>query len=164
VVLGTRLNVPIADSKQLSPKQRERAFKAIVEAADFGVGIVPAEEIDRLNILQATLLAMKRAVEHLPLSPDYVLIDGNQAPRWKYVTQTVVGGDRLSYLIACASIVAKVVRDHCMHFYDALYPGYGFAQHKGYGTVKHHERLSVLGPAPIHRKSFAPVAAIAPVR
>ncbi len=152
------LPVRIDDSKRLTSAQRERAFQVILERSDAGFGIACAEEIDRYNILQATLLAMKRAVQDLAVNVELVLVDGNVAPESAVPWWPVVRGDQRSYVIACASILAKVLRDRLMEFYDQLCPEYAFRQHKGYGTPLHAERLKVLGPSIFHRRSFRPVA------
>ena len=156
-----RFPVRIDDSKRLTSLQRARAFEAILASAEVGVGIVCAEEIDRRNILQASLLAMAQAIADLRTSPELVLVDGPHAPAVITPCWPIVHGDRRSVSISCASIVAKVVRDRLMAFYDELYPGYHFHRHQGYGTVLHAEALRALGPSLLHRVSFAPVAAAA---
>ena len=143
----------------MTVSQRARAVHTILDYADVGVGIVSAEEVDRLNILQATLFAMRDAINDLPRRPDLVLVDGPHAPRIDIPCWPIVQGDRRSYIIGCASIVAKVLRDYLMQFYHDLYPRYGFARHKGYGTVQHANALASLGPTILHRFSFRPVAA-----
>ncbi len=152
----------INDSKRLTESQRERLFDAITGCAvSYGVGLASAEEIDRINIRQATHLAMSRAAEALTLSgppPVAALVDGNDPPAFTVPTRALVDGDALSLSIAAASILAKVTRDRMMAVLDAEYPGYGFARHKGYGTAQHAEALLRLGPCPIHRMTFAPVA------
>lgn len=159
VILRTaRLPVRIDDSKKLTPGQRERACAVILESADVGVGIVSAEVIDRVNILQATLQTMQQAVAELPRTPDLVLVDGVITPPLSVPCWPVVDGDARSYVISCASIVAKVVRDRLMVFYHRLYPSYQFVQHKGYGTLEHAQLLRQWGPSFLHRFSFAPVA------
>lgn len=155
----------IRDSKKLSEKKREAMFDFIQEHFYVGVGIVSAETIDRVNILQATFLAMKSAVSQLmnnlpreAKERSYFLVDGNQEiPNFSYSQEAVVGGDGIVKSIAAASIIAKVTRDRMIEAYDTEYPGYGFAQHKGYGTKVHMEALRHLGPCPIHRMSFRPV-------
>jgi len=129
----------------------------ILASADVGIGIACAEEIDRHNILRATLLAMQRAVADLPRRPHRLLIDGTAAPAIDIPCETMIHGDQRNYLISCASIVAKVIRDRMMLFYDALYPGYAFGIHKGYGTPVHAAHLQRLGPCLLHRRTFAPV-------
>ncbi|MBN8431139.1 ribonuclease HII [Microbulbifer salipaludis] len=148
----------LADSKKLSEKKRERLFDEIREKAlSFAIARATVEEIDQLNILQASLLAMSRAVEQLSVQPEFVLVDGNRKPVWRYDCDTVVKGDDRVAAIAAASILAKVTRDREMVALDAIYPGYGLAGHKGYPTKVHMEALARLGVTPVHRKSFAPV-------
>ncbi len=154
----------VRDSKKLSEKQREKAFDFVLEHFDVGVGIVTAETIDRINILQATFLAMKEAVSELRkklVGTDtgmLLLVDGNQEiPNLSVRQETVVGGDALVRSIAAASIIAKVTRDRMMLEYDVTYPAYGFAKHKGYGTKEHMDALRRIGACPIHRMSFKPV-------
>ncbi|CAD5377188.1 ribonuclease HII, degrades RNA of DNA-RNA hybrids [Pseudomonas sp. OF001] len=155
---------PIAglnDSKKLSEARRERLFDEIRDKAlAWCIGRAEVEEIDRLNILQATFLAMQRAVEGLPIQPRLALIDGNRCPKLLVPSAPVVGGDARVPAIAAASILAKVSRDREMAELDARYPGYGMAGHKGYPTPAHLEALRRLGPTPIHRRSFAPVRAL----
>jgi ribonuclease HII len=152
---------PIAgldDSKKLSEKKREALFPEICEKAlAFSIARATPAEIDEINILQASLLAMHRAVEGLAVQPEFVLVDGNRLPRWSYPARAVVKGDSRVQSIAAASILAKVTRDREMLILDQAYPGYGLAQHKGYPSPMHLEALQRLGPAPIHRRSFAPV-------
>jgi len=154
---------PIAgldDSKRLAPAERERLAGQIRRRAlAWAVGRAEAEEIDRLNILQATFLAMRRAVAALDPAPDYALVDGNRWPGLPCPGEPVVGGDGKVAAIAAASILAKTVRDAEMASLDRRYPGYGFAAHKGYPTPAHLEALRRLGPCPEHRRSFAPVRA-----
>lgn len=153
----------IRDSKKLSAKQREKMFDFIHEHFYVGVGLASVETIDRVNILQATFLAMKASLtelmKKLPEKKDsYVLIDGNQElPSYSSSQETVIGGDSLVKSIAAASIIAKVTRDRMFDEYEALYPGYGFGKHKGYGTKVHMDALRKLGPSLIHRMSFKPV-------
>ena len=146
------------DSKKLARAVREELCAAIELHALVGVGIASVEEIDRLNILQATLLAMRRAVEALPVRPATALVDGNRPPALGCTVRTVVGGDGLSLSIAAASIVAKVTRDRMMAGLAAQHPGYGWERNAGYGTEEHRAALVRLGPTPHHRRSFAPVA------
>jgi ribonuclease HII len=149
----------LADSKVLSARQRENVYEDIVgQAQCWAVGRASVEEIDRFNILQATLMAMRRAVLSLDLKPDYVVVDGNRLPQWEYASEAIVKGDGRVEVISAASIIAKVVRDAEMLALDSQYPGYGFAANKGYGTPQHLEALQRLGPTPIHRRSFAPVS------
>lgn len=148
----------LADSKALSARQRENLYKDIISRADcWCVGRATVAEIDRFNILQATLMAMRRAVIGLRNQPDYVAVDGNRLPQWEYKGEAVVKGDGRVEVISAASIIAKVVRDAEMKEMDAKYPGYGFAKNKGYGTAQHLEALQRMGPSPIHRRTFAPV-------
>ncbi|WP_430434048.1 ribonuclease HII [Methyloversatilis sp.] len=148
------------DSKKLSEKKREALAPLIRERAlAWAVGIATVEEIDRLNILHATMLAMRRAVEGLAVPPDQVLIDGNRVPPGLTVpARAIVGGDASEAAISAASILAKTGRDHEMMALAALYPQYGIAKHKGYPTAEHLAALRIHGPSPIHRRSFAPVA------
>jgi ribonuclease HII len=129
----------------------------VTHSISYGIGAASVEEIDSMNILQATLLAMKRAVDNLTRVPSEVWIDGNCAPKLIYPTKTIVGGDLLEPCISAASIMAKVTRDRIMLDYDQKYPQYGFAAHKGYGTALHQAALEKCGASPIHRRSFAPV-------
>ena len=145
----------VNDSKLISASRREELYHEIIErAAGVGIGTVSPREIDRVNILQATLQAMRQAVEELPMSPDYILVDGRDLPDWGYAAQAIIGGDGLSFSIAAASIIAKVYRDRIMIRYDKLYPAYHFASNKGYGTKEHIQALQQYGPSEIHRKSF----------
>lgn len=155
-----RLRVLIDDSKRLTPRQRLRAFHVILERAEVGFGIVCAAEIDRRNILQASLLAMREAVDDLPVPPDLVLADGPYAPPLAVPCEPLVHGDQRHRAIAAASIMAKVSRDRLMTFYHRLLPGYGFHRHKGYGTPLHARQLQRLGPSVLHRLTYAPVAAV----
>lgn len=152
------LPVRIDDSKRLTPRQRAHAYSIILQYAEIGVGIVCAGEIDRHNILQATFRAMHEAVRGLPALPDLALVDGHLLPPLPVPCRAIIGGDASVYEISCASIVAKVIRDRLMEFYDGLYPGFGFCRHKGYGTALHSERLRALGPCLLHRKTFQPIA------
>jgi ribonuclease HII len=143
------------DSKKLSPKKREKLFDLILEnAISTSIASASPEEIDALNILNATMLAMRRAIEGLSVPADFALIDGNCAREIPIPAKTVVSGDAISSSIAAASILAKVTRDRLCLEDDRLYPAYGFAKHKGYGTKAHMEALRALGPTPIHRRSF----------
>jgi ribonuclease HII len=149
----------LRDSKALTPARREALAALIRERAlAWALGRAEVEEIDAHNILRATLLAMERAVLALPVAPERVLVDGNQCPRVPWPVEAVVGGDALVPAISAASILAKVARDAEMVELDARYPGYGLAVHKGYPTREHREALARLGPSPIHRRSFGPVA------
>lgn len=143
------------DSKKLSEKKREKLFDVIIkEAVSYGIAEATVEEIDTLNILNASQLAMRRAAEKLSPSPDMLLVDGNIARGFPMKTQTLIGGDGLSMSIAAASILAKVTRDRMCLEWDRLYPQYGIAVHKGYATKAHVEALKTYGPCPISRMSF----------
>ena len=162
VILDDLKPIPgLADSKTLSPRQRERLSAEIhARALCFSVAQASVEEIDRLNILQATLLAMRRAVMGLRLKPHKVLVDGNRLPTLDIVAEAVVQGDRKVPAISAASILAKVARDRWCLEIDAEYPAYGFAAHKGYGTAQHLLALQTHGATPWHRRSFSPVARV----
>ena len=148
----------VRDSKQLTPRQRERQYGIIKSAAlAMGVGIVPPEEIDEIGIVPATRQAMGMAIAQLAPPPDFLLVDYLSLPELSTSQKSITRGDALSLSIAAASIVAKVTRDRLMVELGARYPGYGFARHKGYGTPQHRESLARLGPSPIHRLSFAPM-------
>ena len=143
------------DSKKLSQKSREKFFPRIIQTAlAYGVGVVSVETIERINILQAALLAMKQAVEKCALPPDLLLIDGNKRVDHPADQWTIVGGDGKSLSIAAASVLAKVTRDRIMREYHKNYPEYEFDRHKGYPTQLHREKLRQFGPCPIHRKTF----------
>lgn len=146
------------DSKKLSPKKRAALEEQIKAKCRWAVGLCSVEEIDRINILQATMLAMTRAVEALAIAPTLVMVDGNRLPKWTYQAQAVVGGDAIHPCISAASIIAKEHRDRLMVEADREFPGYGWASNKGYGAAIHMEALRRLGPTPLHRRSFAPVA------
>ena len=149
----------VHDSKQLNAEQRQELYGLIqIGALAIGIGIAEVAEIDRVNIFWATMAASERAVTALGRTPGHVLVDGRKIPGLKHEQTRIVGGDRKSFCIAAASIIAKVTRDRMMMELDALHPGYGFARHKGYCTPDHFEALEKLGPSPIHRRSFAPVA------
>ncbi len=149
----------VKDSKLLNAEEREHAFKRILlEAHAVGIGMVGPDIIDKINILQATRLAMAVAVEDLVIRPDVCLLDGPPVPHFPCFQKAIIKGDRLSVSIAAASIAAKVTRDRLMAELDIRYPGYGFAKHKGYATVEHLEALTKLGICPEHRKSFRPCA------
>ena len=148
----------IDDSKKLTAQARADLHARLTRVALFGVGIATVEEIDRINIFWATMLAMTRAVEALGVAPGMVLIDGNAKPRWDHPCTTIVGGDAICLSIAAASIIAKHHRDRLMIEADSLHPGYGWASNKGYGCPQHRDALMQLGPTPLHRRSFAPVA------
>ncbi len=156
VILPEHLQIPgLTDSKKLTDKKRRELFPLIKEqAVAYGIGFASEKEIDEINILQATFLAMQRALEQLPQTPELVLIDGNRAKDFGLPVKTVVKGDSLSANIAAASILAKVTRDDLLLEMDAAYPEYGFAIHKGYGTKAHYEALRAYGPCPTHRMTF----------
>ncbi len=150
----------VTDSKLLTPAKREKLAEIIKkEAICFAYGRAEVEEIDSLNIHHATLLAMKRAIESLVIQPDEALIDGLYVPKVAFPCTPIVKGDSLVTAIGAASILAKVLRDKEMVEMDLLYPGYGFAEHKGYPTLVHRNALKAIGPCLIHRQSYAPVAA-----
>jgi ribonuclease HII len=148
------------DSKKLTPSARRRLFATLTTTREvvFGLGRAEVEEIDQLNILRATHLAMRRAVDALAVRPDCLLIDGLPVPDLPIASTALVRGDALSLSIAAASILAKVSRDEAMEALDREYPAYEFARHKGYGTALHLKALAKYGPCPAHRRSFAPVA------
>ncbi|MEL0191642.1 MAG: ribonuclease HII [Halieaceae bacterium] len=158
VILGERVPLGIADSKKLSPLRREALSKEIKEQAlAWSIGRASVQEIDALNILEAALLAMKRAVEGLAVKPELVLVDGNRLPRWTYEARPIIGGDALEPAIGAASILAKVQRDAELTMLDDQYPEYGFAKHKGYPTREHLQALATHGVLDVHRRSFGPV-------
>ena len=143
------------DSKKLTERKRDKIFDIIIEKAlDFSVAMASVEEIEEINILNAAMLAMKRAIDGLEIIPDLALIDGNTSRGFTLPTKTVVGGDAKSPSIAAASILAKVTRDRMCYEFDKQFPEYGFAKHKGYGTKVHMEAIKKFGVTPIHRKSF----------
>jgi ribonuclease HII len=160
---GCRLR-GLTDSKQLPEKKREQLDVQIRACAvAYAIAAVDAETIDRINIRRASLEAMRRAVEQLTLSPyflapDFLLIDGRDTIEWNCPQQAVIQGDALSFSIAAASVLAKVHRDRMLVELDATYPGYGLARHKGYCSPEHMAALELLGPTPLHRKSYQPVA------
>ena len=148
----------LRDSKKLSAKKRDELAQEIKEKAlAWSVAAMGPEVIDKINILQATLEAMKAAVEKLPVEPDFVQVDGNKLPKWKWLSEAVVKGDDKVEWISAASIIAKTTRDGYMCKIAELYPQYGFEHHVGYGTAEHIKALKAYGPTPIHRKTFAPV-------
>ncbi|WP_129791111.1 ribonuclease HII [Sphingosinicella sp. CPCC 101087] len=147
----------IDDSKALPAPVREALYTRLRQIAAVGVGIASVEEIDRLNIFWARMLAMQRAVDSLGIEPAMVLVDGNRCPRWDRPSVAIVAGDAKCRSIAAASIVAKVTRDRIMAEYAREHPGYGWETNKGYGTPEHIRALAALGPTPLHRRSFAPV-------
>ncbi|MFC1537560.1 ribonuclease HII [Gemmatimonadota bacterium] len=165
VVFPSDCDCPHArDSKKLPVARREELYDQIMERAlTVGVGLADHEEIDRINIYNASLAAMYRAVENLKMVPDVVIVDGPMVLRLDIPQQAVPGGDAKCLTVAAGSIIAKVTRDRMMKEYDTQYPGYGFARHKGYGTADHMTALRELGPCPIHRRSFEVVAQLEPV-
>lgn len=158
VILGSDIPPGITDSKKLSAPRRELLAEQIKsQAVAWAIARASVEEIDELNILQASMLAMRRAVEALSVQPARVLVDGNRLPAWRYEARAVVGGDAIEASIGAASIIAKVHRDGELLALDGMYPEYGFARHKGYPTREHLTALRTFGVTPAHRKSFAPV-------
>lgn len=159
VMLDPKRPIPgLADSKRLSPRRRDQLAACVrAQALAVAVAVVEADEIDRLNILQATLVAMRHATTALWPAPRGVLVDGNRCPELDVPARAIVGGDDLEPAIAAASIVAKVERDRIMTALEGVHPGYGFGAHKGYGTRVHLDALHRLGPCAAHRRSFAPV-------
>lgn len=154
-----RLPAGLDDSKKMSETRRDKAFDAIMTSAlAVGIGVASVEEIDRINILAATMLAMRRAVDRLSVAPVHALIDGNKVPALPCPADAIVKGDSKVLSIAAASIIAKVTRDRFMSDLDAACPGYGWARNKGYGTADHMQALARLGPSVHHRTSFAPIA------
>jgi ribonuclease HII len=154
-----RLPAGLNDSKKMSETRRDKAFDAIMTSAlAVGIGVASVEEIDRINILAATMLAMRRAVDRLSVAPVHALIDGNKVPALPCPADAIVKGDSKVLSIAAASIIAKVTRDRVMSELDLAFPGYGWARNKGYGTADHMEALARLGPSVHHRTSFAPIA------
>ncbi len=165
VILPRHIDAPwlseVRDSKQLTPAKRELLFHRIHEVAiSIGIGLIPHHLIDAHGIVKATRLAMKLAVERLSPPAESLLIDYMRLPEVRLPQKGITNGDSLCFSIACASIIAKVARDRLMVEFDRIYPGYGLAQHKGYGTREHLECLTRLGPCPIHRQSFKPVREI----
>ena len=155
VVFPKSANLPdVKDSKRLSPTAREKLFEEITRNAHTGIGEASPAEIDEMNILQASLLAMKRAVDALPLSPDIILVDGLYRLDGSIPSRAIVKGDARVKVISAASIIAKVTRDRQMVDYEKEFPGYGFARHKGYPTREHKSALKKLGPTSIHRQTF----------
>lgn len=156
VILPDHVDIPgLNDSKKLSDKKRRELYPIIKEmAVSYGIGFASQEEIDEINILQATFLAMERALAQLTIKPDLALIDGNREKDFGLPVKTVIKGDSLSANIAAASVLAKVTRDDIMIAMADEYPGYGFEVHKGYGTKAHYAALNELGPCPIHRMTF----------
>jgi len=149
--------VGVRDSKELTPRSRKKVFWSILKQTIIGIGVVTEQEIDRINILRASLLAMRQAVLALPISPDLLLIDGHLKIDLPIDQIPVVSGDKRLVSVAAASIAAKVTRDEMMIVWDRMYPHYGFAKHKGYPTLAHRKALKEWGPSPLHRKTFRPV-------
>lgn len=149
----------VDDSKKLTPRVRSQLYDALTQHPQihYAIGSVSSEDIDRINILQATILAMKEAVANLPCEPDYLLVDGLTLSHSTISCEKIIGGDSKSYSIAAASIIAKESRDRVMRKYHEKWPQYGFAQHKGYGTRAHREAIHKYGPCPIHRFTFEPI-------
>ena len=147
----------LIDSKKLTAKKREKLYKEITNICDYGIGIVSHRTIDKINVLQATFKAMKVAIQNLKQKPDNTLIDGYGLPDQVIKNEGVIGGDNLIECISAASIIAKVTRDELMLKIDDIFPEYGFAKHKGYGTKAHMENLNIYKACPIHRKTFSPV-------
>lgn len=147
----------INDSKKLTEARREALYDAIFASARVGVGEAAPEEIDRFNILNATFLAMERAVAALPCTPDHILVDGNRCPKWRHRSEPIVGGDALSLSIAAASIIAKVTRDRLMRALAIEHPAYGWCRNKGYPTPDHLDAVARIGVTVHHRRSFGPV-------
>lgn len=162
VILDPKVSIDgLRDSKKLSPTQRETLAQAIrTRALACAIGVASVEEIDSLNILQASLLAMRRAIEALDPPASFALVDGDRLPRLAIPARAIVGGDATEPAISAASILAKVHRDALMRALDAAHPGYGFGQHFGYPTREHLRRLHELGPCAAHRRTFAPVRAL----
>jgi len=160
VIFPPEINLPeVNDSKKISENKRERLYNEIYDSAlAVGVGVVHEEEIDEKNILQATFKAMHQSVGQLSMNPDILLVDGNEADIKHYKQESIIDGDQKSLSIAAASIIAKVTRDRMMRQYDIIFPEYGFAKHKGYGTKQHMEVIKSRKASPIHRKSFNPVS------
>ena len=163
VILGATQITGLDDSKKLSAKRRAVLEAEILASCRVGIGMASPQEIDAINILQATFLAMTRAVAALcqesgGVEPAHILVDGNHLPKWRYPATAIIGGDALHPCISAASIIAKEHRDRIMIAADAEYPGYGWASNKGYGAATHMAALARLGPTPLHRRSFAPVA------
>lgn len=150
--------IGLDDSKKLSAKKRASLEVQIKEQCIYAIGIAEPHEIDRINILQATMIAMKRAADGLNQKPDHILVDGNKLPAWDYSAQFVIGGDAIHPNISAASIIAKEYRDRFMIAADKEYPGYGWASNKGYGVKAHRDAIEALGPTPLHRMSFAPLS------
>ncbi|VAW02807.1 Ribonuclease HII [hydrothermal vent metagenome] len=150
--------IGLDDSKKLTANKRAELETEIIEKAQYAIGLCNEDEIDSINILQATMRAMMRAVDGLSQEPGHILVDGNRLPQWRYKAEAVIGGDAIHPCISAASILAKEYRDRLMIAAAAQYPEYGWERNKGYGTREHLAALQKYGPTPLHRKSFAPVA------
>ena len=159
VVILNEKNIPdgLNDSKKLSEKKRLSLYSSIYNFHFVGVGISSIEEIDSMNVLQATFLSMKRAVEDLNPQPEYILVDGNLDPGLNFKTKCIIKGDSISISIAAASVIAKVTRDNLMLKLDKEFPNYNWKKNKGYGTAEHRNALELHGPCKYHRKSFSPI-------
>ena len=159
VVILNEKNIPdgLNDSKKLSEKKRLSLYSSIYNFHFVGVGISSIEEIDSMNVLQATFLSMKRAVEDLNPQPEYILVDGNLDPGLNFKTKCIIKGDSISISIAAASVIAKVTRDNLMLKLDKEFPNYNWKKNKGYGTAEHRNALEIHGPCKYHRKSFSPI-------
>lgn len=148
----------VDDSKKLTPKKRDELYLKIIDnCVSYNIYTMGVVGVDTLNVFRASMHAMKLAIEGMSLVPDFVYVDGPKIPDLNIAAQPIIGGDRICMSVAAASILAKVSRDRQMVEYDELYPGYGFAKHKGYGTKEHMDALAKLGPSPIHRRTFGPV-------
>jgi len=164
VILPQNVSLPgVTDSKKISEKKREHLYFEIFEIAiSIGIGVVHENEIDQKNILQATYIAMRKSIGGLSLKPNILLVDGNKADIKHFEQENIINGDQKSLSIAAASIIAKVTRDRMMYQYDIIFPEYGFANHKGYGTKKHIDIIKSIKATPIHRKSFNPISKYLP--
>ena len=160
ILRTTKFSERIDDSKKLTPLARLKAYKEILRKAHVGIGIVDEKIIDKINIYNATIMAMEKAVRSINKNPDYLLIDGRLKLNLPQKRAYISGGDSKSLSIAAASIVAKVSRDMIMEYYHFIYPHYEFTRHKGYGTKLHKERLATHGPSPIHRFTFRPLKSL----
>jgi len=156
VIIRNEIDIPaLNDSKKLTTKQREDIYNDLIQKCEcFAIGAADEHEIDNLNILNATFLAIQRAVNNLQVKPDFLLIDGNRQPDINFPTRTIIKGDEKCFSIAAASVIAKVVRDHYMVEIDGKYPKYKFKNNKGYATREHIDIVKEIGPSPVHRKSF----------
>ena len=150
--------IGLDDSKKLSARKRAALEAEIKDKCQYAIGLAEPEEIDRINILQATMVSMKRAADGLMQKPDHILVDGNRLPQWDYSAEYIIGGDALHAAISAASIIAKEYRDRLMLEADAIYPVYGWASNKGYGSKLHLEAIAKYGPTSLHRKSFKPMS------